>query len=151
MVVAGLSRRHGRYRRSTSYSDGRYQARKVDRLPHPDTVGYLVRRPHPNTGEDSPVAFALVEGLDTEVRSIGAFWVAPAARRDHIGKRFALNVIGRHPGPWTVTFQHENIVAAQFWRQVANAAFGPERWFEERRPVPGRPGVPPDQWIRTLR
>ena len=33
---------------------------------------------------------------------------------------------------------------------VADEAFGPGRWVETERPVPGRPGVPPDHFIETV-
>jgi hypothetical protein len=73
----------------------------------------------------------------------------PVVRREGIGRRLALDVIGRHPAPWSVAFQHDNVHAAAFWRRVADDAFGPGRWREEERPVPGLPGVPPDHWIET--
>jgi hypothetical protein len=40
---------------------------------------------------------------------------------------------------------------AAFWRRVAADLFGPEgeTWTEELRPVPGKPGVPPDHWIES--
>ncbi|GAB4004109.1 GNAT family N-acetyltransferase [Nocardioides ultimimeridianus] len=129
------------------YADGRYQAKDVDDLPRPDVVGYLAWRPHPNTGEDAPIAFALVDGIGLAERSVSGFWVAPAARRDGVGIRLALDVLARHPGPWAIAFQHENPYAASFWRRVADRAFGASGWTEERVPVPGRPHVPADHWI----
>lgn len=134
---------------SLPYADGRYQARRVDELPGRDVAGYLAWRPHPNTGEDAPIAFALVDGVQSDARSVRAFWVAPAARRGMIGSRLAADVIERHPGPWTIAFQHENQPAGAFWRTVAGRAFGPDGWSEERVPVPGRPEVPPDHWIHS--
>lgn len=130
------------------YADGRYQAKDVDALPRPDVVGYLAWRPHPNTGEDAPIAFALVDGIGRAERSVSGFWVAPTARRDGVGSRFALDVLGRHRGPWAIAFQHDNPPAAAFWRRVADQAFGASGWTEERLPVPGRPHVPADHWIR---
>ena len=131
------------------YPDGRYQAAELDRLPHPDVVGYVARRPHPNTGEDAPIAFALVEGICSDTRSIGAFWVAPAARHGGVGRRLARDVLDRHPGPWTIPFQHDNEAAGAFWRRVADDAFGVQGWTEEQLAVPGKPHVPPDHWIRS--
>ena len=131
------------------YADGRYQARKLEQLPSPDGVGYLAWRPHPKTGEDAPVAFALVEGLTGERRSVPGFWVAPVVRRDGIGRVLALDVLMRHEGPWSIGFQHENTGAGVFWREVADAAFGPGRWSEVERPVPGLPDVPPDHFIES--
>ncbi|MFN8078635.1 MAG: hypothetical protein U0Q19_23710 [Kineosporiaceae bacterium] len=72
------------------------------------------------------------------------------ARRAGVGLDLALEVIDRHHGPWMVAFQHENRVAARFWRRVADQAFGPGRWVEEQRPVPGLPDVPGDHWIESL-
>ncbi len=60
-----------------------------------------------------------------------------------------LDVIGRHPGPWAVAFQHDNPTAGRFWRRLADAAFGSEGWREDRREVPGVPGAPADHWIET--
>jgi predicted acetyltransferase len=76
-------------------------------------------------------------------------WVAPVVRREGTGWRLALDVIGRHPGPWSVAFQHENVEAGRFWRRVADEAFGREGWREEERPVPGVPGAPSDHWIHS--
>lgn len=131
------------------YADGRYQTRELETYPAPDRAGYLAWRPHPRTGEDAPVGFALVDGLTGERRSLAALWVAPAVRRDGVGMRLALDVIGRHPGAWTVAFQHDNHQAGAFWRRVADAAFGAGRWREDTRPVPGLPEAPRDHWIET--
>jgi hypothetical protein len=131
------------------YADGRYQARQLDRLPSPDAAGYLAWRPHPKTGEYAPVAFAVIDGLASDRRSVLAFWVAPAARREGIGRQFAVDVLSRHDGPWSIAFQHENASAGRFWREIADAAFGPGQWSEEQRPVPGRPHVPPDHFIES--
>jgi predicted acetyltransferase len=129
------------------YADGRYQTRELVEYPSPEGVGYLAWSPHPKTGDLAPVGFALVGGLLAERRSLAALWVAPVVRREGVGRRLALEVIGRHPGPWTVAFQHENVVAGKFWRGVADEAFGRGGWQEEERPVPGVPGAPPDHWI----
>ena len=131
------------------YGDGRYQARALQAFPSPDTDGYLVWRPHPNTGEEAPVAFALVDGLEAGPRTIAAFWVAPPLRRTGLGRALALAVLARHPGPWEIGFQHENRSAGAFWRRVADGAFGEGRWTEVTRAVPGRPHVPPDHFIQT--
>lgn len=106
-------------------------------------------RPHPNTGEDAPIGFAIVDGLRGERRSIAAFWVAPAVRGNGVGRILALEVLARHPAPWTIAFQHENTGAGHFWRRTADAAFG-NGWSEEQRAVPGRPDVPADHWIDTI-
>ena len=131
------------------YADGRYQARQLDRLPSPDAAGYLAWRPHPRTGEEAPIGFAVIDGLTGDRRSVLAFWVAPAVRREGIGRRLALDVLSRHEGPWSIAFQHENASAATFWREIADTAFGPGQWSEELRTVPGRPQAPPDHFIES--
>ena len=132
------------------YADGRYQSARLKKYPSPDAAGYLVWRAHPKTGEEAPLAFAVVEGLEADRRSIEGFWVAPAVRREGTGQRFALDVLSRHEGPWTIVFQHDNVGALQFWRNVAERAFGSGRWSEEERAVPGLPDVPPDHFIFSL-
>jgi GNAT superfamily N-acetyltransferase len=131
------------------YSDGRYQALPLQAFPSADTAGYLVWRPHPNTGEEAPVAFALVDGLTTGPRTVVGFWVAPPLRRTGLGRLLALAVLDRHPGPWEIGFQEDNSSARAFWRGVAGVAFGDGGWTEVARPVPGRPHVPPDHFIIT--
>jgi predicted acetyltransferase len=136
------------------YADGRYQHEWLDAYPAPDRCGYLAWAPHPNTNQDAPIAFALVRGLepDPEVRAdervMQAFFVVPAARRGGTGRRFALDVIGRHDGRWAIPFQRDNAAAGPFWRRVATDAWG-EAWTETAEPVPGKPDVPPDHWIRS--
>lgn len=131
------------------YSDGRYQAGPLQQLPSPDGAGYLAWRPHPNTGQDAPVGFALVTGLQHPRRSMLGFWIAPVVRREGLGRAFAGDVLRRHPGPWSIGFQHRNAQAGLFWRDVANRTFGPHGWTEVQRPVPGLPDVPPDHFIET--
>ncbi|MEP9361408.1 GNAT family N-acetyltransferase [Nocardioides sp. CN2-186] len=131
------------------YADGRYQHAGLDGYPRPDAVGYLDWRPHPNTGEDAPVAFAVVGGLDAARRTVDAFFVVPAARRGGTGRALAADVIARHPGAWEIAFQDGNVSAGHFWRAVARDAWG-DAWTETEEPVPGKPDLPPDHWIRTI-
>ena len=130
------------------YADGRYQHAGLDGHPRPDGAGYLVWQPHPNTAEPSPVAFALVTGVGSGRCQLEALFVVPAARRGGLGRRLALDVIGRHPGAWEVGFQHDNLAAGEFWRAVAREVWD-DAWAETEEPVPGKPDVPPDHWIRT--
>lgn len=130
------------------YADGRYRHEWLDEYPAPDRAGYLAWAPHPHTGEDAPVGFALVRGLGAAARIMQAFFVVPAARRGGLGRSIALDVIGRHPGPWAIPFQHDNTGAGRFWRHVADAAW-PGAWAEAEEPVAGKPDAPPDHWIRT--
>lgn len=128
-------------------ADGRYQHAWLDEYPAPDRCGYLAWLPHPRTGEEVPAAFALVRALDVGAPLMQAFFVVPAARRSGRGTAVALDVISRHDGAWSIPFQHDNVGAGHFWRRVATAAWGPG-WTETTEPVPGKPEVPPDHWIR---
>lgn len=133
------------------YADGRYSHTPLVGYPGPDRAGYVAWRPHPNSGEDAPVGFALVSGIGGGRRAVDAFWTAPVARRGGLGLALASHVLRAHPGPWTIAFQDGNIAAGHFWRRVSTELFGPEgeAWSEETRPVPGKPDVPPDHWITT--
>lgn len=130
------------------YADGRYQHAGLDGFPRPDGAGYLAWQPHPKTGEDAPVGFATVSAIGSGRCGLDAFFVVPATRRAGLGRRFALDVLARHPGPWEIGFQHDNVAAGQFWRAVATDAWG-DAWTETEEPVPGKPDVPPDHWIRS--
>lgn len=132
------------------YADGRYQHARLDAHPREDGAGYLAWAPHPQTGEDAPVGFATVFGRGTpEARwSMEAFFVVPVARRGGTGTTLALDVLGRHPGAWQIAFQHANPAAGVFWRHVAERAW-PGAWVETVEPVPDRPELPPDHWIRS--
>ncbi|MEW1960802.1 GNAT family N-acetyltransferase [Kineococcus sp. NPDC059986] len=132
------------------YPDGRYRAQDLPPGPDEDHAAYLAWRPHPKTSEPAPVGFALVEGLTRQRRGLAALWVAPTARRGGLGQELALDVLGRHLGPWSIAFQHDNPTAGRFWRAVAEVAFGPGGWREEQRPVPHRPDVAPDHWVESL-
>jgi hypothetical protein len=86
------------------YADGRYQTAVLNEYPMADGAGYLAWRPHPKSGEDAPIGFAVIKGLKGERRSIEGFWVAPVARREGVGTKFALDMLSRHDGPWTIVF-----------------------------------------------
>jgi hypothetical protein len=45
------------------YADGRYQYRELSQFPSADDAGYIAWRPHPNAGEDAPIEFAIIDGL----------------------------------------------------------------------------------------
>ncbi len=133
------------------HADGRYSTTGLPTAPSPGVAAYLATRPHPGTGDAAPVAFAVVDGLSAPRRALDALWVAPAARGAGLGRWLVLDVLGRHPGPWSIAFQHDNTAAGRFWRSVAEAAFGTGGWSEERRAVPHRRGAPPDHWIESRR
>ncbi|HEX4699134.1 MAG TPA: GNAT family N-acetyltransferase [Actinomycetes bacterium] len=90
--------------------------------------------------------FALLRGLVHEPRTIGEFFVLRAVRRHRVGHDAAVTTLREHPGAWEIAFQEENPGAARFWRQVATDVAGTS-WREERRPVPGKPEIPPDVWL----
>jgi predicted acetyltransferase len=131
-VTGALPDRRGRYR------DERLRAALAG---DPD------RRAHVLCLGDAPAGLALVRGLHGDVRVLSAFFVVAAARRRGVGLAAASAVLAAHPGPWEVAFQEANTPAVAFWRRVATTAAG-DAWTEERRPVPGRPDLPPHVWVR---
>lgn len=102
--------------------------------------------PYLLTSGRHPVGLAFVRGLTGPTRVLNSFFVVRGARRAGIGLRAVQEVVAKHPGPWEVAFQDGNAAAVHFWRRVATAIAG-DAWAEERRPVPGRPDLPPDVWI----
>lgn len=125
-------------------------------LPHPDgtfrsdrlhaAFAQADRAPYLLTTGASPVGLAFVRGLTSPTRVLSSFFVVRGARRTGIGLRAVQEVVAKHPGPWEVAFQDSNVAAVAFWRRVATEIAG-DAWAEERRPVPGRPDLPPDTWI----
>ncbi|MEE1770194.1 GNAT family N-acetyltransferase [Streptomyces sp. JV185] len=121
--------------------DGTFRSDRLHAaLTRADWAPYLL------TGDGSPVGLALVRGLADPTRVLSSFFVVRGVRRTGIGLRAVQEVVAKHPGPWEVAFQQGNPSAVAFWRRVATEAVG-EAWTEERRPVPGRPDLPPDTWI----
>lgn len=96
--------------------------------------------------EDRPVGFAIVRGLAGPVRVLSSFFVVRSARRAGVGLQAVGAIVAEHPGPWAVAFQDANAAAVRFWRRAAEEVAGRD-WSEERKAVPGRPGLPPDVWI----
>ncbi|KUN28275.1 acetyltransferase [Streptomyces antibioticus] len=93
-----------------------------------------------------PVGFAFVRALTQPTRVLNSFFVVRGARRAGVGMRAVREVVARHPGAWTVAFQDDNPRAVRFWRRVGETV-DPGAWEEERRPVPGKPGLAPDVWV----
>lgn len=122
-------------------SDGTFRSERL-RASFEDTdwAPYLL------TSGEHPVGLALVRGLAGPTRVLNSFFVVRGARRSGIGMRAVREVVARHPGPWEVAFQDTNMAAVRFWRRVAAGIAG-DVWTEDRRPVPGRPDLPPDVWI----
>jgi predicted acetyltransferase len=121
--------------------DGTFPLGRLPRyLDDPDRRAYLL------LDASTPVGFVCVRGLAGECRVMGDFFVVRAMRRRGVGRKAALAAFRAHPGRWEIPFQDDNTGAARFWRQVATTVAG-DAWQEERRPVPGRPDLPPDVWI----
>lgn len=89
--------------------------------------------------------FVLLGGEDP--RKIAEFFVVRSYRRQGVGQETALEVLRRHPGRWEIAFQEQNPKAARFWRRIAAEVAGEGGYREERRPVPGKPHIPPDVWL----
>jgi len=119
-----------------TFRDERLQAAFAD----PDWAAYILVQ------NDGPVGLALVRGLTSRTRVLNSFFIVRGARRTGIGLRAVRDLVVMHPGPWEVAFQDVNVTAVHFWRRVAREIAG-TAWVEERRPVPGRPDLPPDVWI----
>jgi predicted acetyltransferase len=96
--------------------------------------------------DDRPAGFRLVSTRNCGSSSIYAFFVVRSQRRHGLGRESALELIAHYPGPWEIACQEANPGAARFWRHIATLAMG-VRWREDRRPVPNRPDIPPDNWI----
>ncbi|MFJ7199921.1 MULTISPECIES: GNAT family N-acetyltransferase [unclassified Streptomyces] len=121
--------------------DGTFRSDRLHAaLTRADWAPYLL------TVDGSPVGLALVRGLADPTRVLSSFFVVRGVRRTGIGLCAVREVVAKHPGPWEVAFQQGNASAVAFWRRVATEVVG-EAWTEERRPVPGRPDLPPDTWI----
>ena len=127
-------------------ADGRFRSGRLPRyFAGGSDAGFLIR-----SGND-PIGFCSVLGVGDRSSVMGDFFVVRAARRDGVGSAVAARLLVSRPGSWSVPFQAANAKAAEFWRGVANAAAG-TGWTEELTPVPGRPEVPPDVWLRfTIR
>lgn len=90
--------------------------------------------------------FPSFRGLAREPKVIGEFFVVRAVRRQRVGYEAAIKLLRLRPGQWEIAFQEENKGAAVFWRRVA-ADMPDAAVTEERRPVPGKPAIPPDTWL----
>ena len=121
--------------------DGTFRSERLQSaFTDPDWASYLLAQ------AERPVGLALVRGVRAQARVLSAFFVVRGARRAGVGLDAARQVAASHPGRWEVAFQDENLAAVRFWRRVATEIAG-DAWAEDRRPVPGQPGLPPDVWI----
>lgn len=124
-------------------ADGTYRSdRLAPYFGEPDHHAHLIHH-----GEDL-AGFVLTRPLPEGARSVYAFFVVRALRRQGVGHRAAREMLRLHPGRWAIAFQEENPGAARFWRQLAADAVG-TAWREERRPVPppAPSHLPDDVWI----
>lgn len=130
------------FRETLPMEDGTFNARGL--LPYvqenADRAAYLFQ-----IGA-RPVGFASICGLASEPRHVAEFFVVRGARRQGVGRAAVQKLLALHPGAWEIPFQEHNVAAACFWRGVATSVGG-DAAREERRPVPGKPQVPPDVWI----
>ncbi|WP_165070443.1 hypothetical protein [Marisediminicola senii] len=94
----------------------------------------------------SPVGLAITRDANGPERVVSSFFLVRAARGAGHGRTAVDTITRQHPGRWNVAFQDANKTAAAFWRTVASAA--DNGWTLERLPVPDRPDLPPDSWIR---
>lgn len=122
-------------------ADGRFRdERLVAAFTDPNWLAYLL------SCDEQPAGFAIVRGVNDDVRVLNSFFVARGARRSGIGLTAVRQIVSFHQGPWQVAFQDANQTAVAFWRRVATDLAG-NSWTEERYPVPGRPELPADVWI----
>lgn len=130
------------FRGSLPDADGRYP---LGRLPkaftEPGWRAYLVE------WGGSPVGYALTRPLDDGAQSVTEFFIVRGARRGGVGLAAVRTLWEGGPGRWAVAFQRANAGAEAFWRAAATAVAG-TAWTEQEHPVPGRPDLPPDVWLR---
>ena len=109
-----------------------------ERLATPGLVTYMIET------DDRLAGFAMVRPHEGR-HLMAEFFVVRAVRRRGVGRAAAHAVLARTPGAWSIPFQEENTGAARFWRALA--AEIADDVSEERRPVPGKPHIPPDVWL----
>ncbi|MFD1149178.1 GNAT family N-acetyltransferase [Saccharothrix hoggarensis] len=69
--------------------------------------------------------------------NVAEFFVARRHRRRGVARAAARLLFARHPGEWTLTFDHANAAAAAFWRSAtASVAEGPVIEVDRSEPVP---------------
>lgn len=130
-----------KYRGTRIGEDGKFG---LGRLPllftNDDRAGYFFYI------ESDLVGFSIVRDGDQATKIVSEFFILGPFQHQGIGKEIALKLFRLHPGKWEISFQEINKPAALFWRNVAETASA-SMWSEEKRPVPGRTDVPPDNWI----
>ncbi|SKB00767.1 Predicted acetyltransferase [Agreia bicolorata] len=120
---------------------GRFRQERLDRaLRDREWRVYIVRI------GTAPAGLCIIRALEAHETVIGSFFLVNAARRLGHGRSIIRQITRENPGRWAVAFQETNETAAAFWSAVASEA--DPRWTRRREPVPGRPDLPPDNWIR---
>ncbi|MFY0407918.1 GNAT family N-acetyltransferase [Solicola sp. PLA-1-18] len=129
------------FRRTMPDAMGRFKSSWLDEAWTDDSAAVCLTRL-----SGVPAGFALVAGLgEGQPKRVRAFFVARGARASGLGWWLATELTNRFPGRWSIAFQEENPTAARFWRRWSNSGFN--EVTEERRPVPGKPDLPPDVWL----
>ncbi|MEE1806698.1 GNAT family N-acetyltransferase [Streptomyces sp. BE133] len=84
--------------------------------------------------DETLAGFSMTRWLDDGVREVSEFFVLRRHRRRGAGRTAARLMFRRHPGQWTLAFDHANRSAARFWPGVvASVADGPVQ-CEDRHP-----------------
>jgi predicted acetyltransferase len=79
--------------------------------------------------------FTMTRGLEDGTRRVSEFFVVRHHRRHGTGQEAARQLFRRHPGPWQLTFDHANHLAAKFWPRVtASIADGAVQRTDEHAP-----------------
>ncbi|MBP2473082.1 putative acetyltransferase [Crossiella equi] len=74
--------------------------------------------------------FVLLRHLD-DGWNVSEFFVLRPHRRRGVARTAARLAFARHPGPWTLCFDHGNPVAARFWRGILPGAREEDRYPPE--------------------
>ncbi|WP_328918058.1 MULTISPECIES: GNAT family N-acetyltransferase [unclassified Streptomyces] len=89
--------------------------------------------------------FSMTRWLDSGDREMSEFFVLRRHRRLGVGRVAAQLLFRRHPGKWTLSFDHANRNAARFWPGVvAEVADGPVHRQDRHPPDVSYPGT----WLR---
>jgi predicted acetyltransferase len=79
--------------------------------------------------------FTLARGWAAGEWNIAEFFVARAYRRRGVADAAARQLFARHPGVWSLAFDHGNAPAAALWRKIAKSvADGPVEETEKHPP-----------------
>lgn len=87
------------------------------------------------TADGKPAGFALARtDADTDgAWNVSEFFVVRKYRRRGVARTAARLLFARHPGPWTLSFHHDNPTAIAFWRPLIRE-YGPVAEAERRPP-----------------